>query len=452
MVSMKATENSNIRLKNKNINNTAILGAGLSGLTIGYLLNKNGDSFEILEKEKECGGLMRTFQETGFVFDSSGSHIIFSKNEKVLDFILTMLGDNKVKDRRNTKVLFKKYYVKYPFENGLSDLPKEENYECLNSFVQNLLFKAKEGSLKKPCNLNEWFYYTFGKGIAEKYLIPYNEKIWKYPVKNMNVDWVERIPDPPVEDIIKSSLGIETEGYTHQLYFYYPKIGGIEAIIKSLQVGMEKFITKNYMVKKLKREGNQWLVSDGKIEKIFDKVVSTISIQNLVKAINAPEEVKNAAKRLKYNSLITVMIGLNKNRINDFSWLYIPDPTVLTHRVSFPSNYSPCVTPPKMSSVLAEITCNFNDEIWNAKDEEIVDRTVNDLSGLRVIEKKAVCFTKVCRTEFAYVISDLDYNANLKIVQDYFKEIGIKLVGRFAEFKYLNMDGCIESAMCYVKK
>ena len=429
---------------------TAVLGAGLSGLTVGYLLNQKSKNFEILEKETKCGGLMQTLHQEGFVFDCSGSHIIFSKNKKALDFILTTLADNKIKNKRNTKVLYKNCLVKYPFENGLSDLPKKENFECLNSFVQNLLSKAVEKKSKKACNLHEWFFRTFGKGIAEKYLVPYNEKIWKFPVENMGLDWVGRIPDPPIEDIIKSSLGIETEGYTHQLNFYYPKIGGIEAIINFLQEGMEKYITTDYKVKKLKQEGNQWVISDGKVEKSFDKIISTIPVQDLLASTSPPKNVKVAADKLKYNSLITVMIGLNKNKLNNLSWLYIPDKKILTHRVSFPSNYSPYVTPPKNSSVLAEITCNFKDKIWKTKDEEIVDRTICELSTVGLLNKKNVCFTNVHRTEFAYVISDLDYNSNLTKVRNYFDELGIGLVGRFSEFKYLNMDACIESAMNYV--
>lgn len=37
---------------------------------------------------------------------------------------------------------------------------------------------------------------------------------------------------------------------------------------------------------------------------------------------------------------------------------------ILTRRISFPSNYSPYVSPKGKSSVLAEITCNIGDEIW----------------------------------------------------------------------------------------
>jgi protoporphyrinogen oxidase len=429
---------------------TAIFGAGLSGLTLGYLLNQKGLNFEVLEKEAVSGGLMRTLLECGFSFDYGGSHIIFSKNKKALNFMLKLLKDNKVRNRRNTKILYRDVLVKYPFENGLADLPKEENFECLFSFINNLLSKEK-CRVKKPLNLKEWFYGAFGKGIAEKYLIPYNEKIWKFPVEKMGLDWVERIPDPPVEDIIKSSLGIETEGYTHQLYFYYPKTGGIQAIIKSLETEIGQNITLNYNIKKIKYEDNQWFVSDGKVEKSFDKIISTIPIQRLVEAVNAPKEVKTAANELKYNSLITVMLGINKNKLNSISWLYIPDKSVLTHRVSFPSNYSPCVTPSGKSSVLAEISCTLEDSIWKMKDEQLIERTVNDLSQLRIIKKQDVCLARVHRTEYGYVVNDLNYNNNLTIVKDYFNEKGIGLVGRFAEFKYLNMDACIQSAINYVK-
>ncbi|MCS7244416.1 MAG: NAD(P)-binding protein, partial [Candidatus Calescibacterium sp.] len=80
----------------------AILGGGLTGLTLGYFLSlrKEKLEFEILEKESECGGLMRSLNEMEFTFDYGGSHIIFSKDKEVLEFMLNLLGDNKVKNRR----------------------------------------------------------------------------------------------------------------------------------------------------------------------------------------------------------------------------------------------------------------------------------------------------------------------------------------------------------------
>jgi len=45
------------------------------------------------------------------------------------------------------------------------------------------------------------------------------------------------------------------------------------------------------------------------------------------------------------------------------------------------------------------------------------------------------------------VIYDLDYIKKMQVIYRYFNEIGIELCGRFSEFKYLNMDACIRSAM-----
>ena len=430
---------------------TAILGGGLTGLTLGYLMKQQGKKFEILEQGSECGGLMKTLEYDGFTFDYHGSHIIFSKNKEVLDFMLSLLGQNKIRNRRNAKILYKGQLVKYPFENGLSDLPKAENFECLYSFIQNMVRKER-GALRKPNNLKEWFSYVFGEAIAEKYLLSYNEKIWKYPPEQMGLEWVERVPNPPIENVIKSSLGISTEGYIHQLHFYYPKVGGIQALIKSLETKIGDSIVTNFEVVKISGINGKWTVFDENQERLYEKIISTIPIQSLVKAAGAPKKIKEAANDLKYNSLITVMLGLRRKLNKNLSWLYIPDRKILTHRASFPSSYSQHVAPAGMSSVMVEITCKIEDALWKRKDKEIEQRVINDLHHLKVIDKQDVCFALTKRVEYAYVINDLNYNKNMKKIRNYFAKMGIGLAGRFSEFKYLNMDACVKSAMNYLKQ
>jgi protoporphyrinogen oxidase len=95
-------------------------------------------------------------------------------------------------------------------------------------------------------------------------------------------------------------------------------------------------------------------------------VISTLHLSDLIKALrDVPEDVVNAVNNLKCNSLITVMIGLDIPKLNNFSWLYIPNKDIKTHRVSFPSNYSEYAALNGKSSVLAEITCSEDEEIWN---------------------------------------------------------------------------------------
>ena len=213
---------------------TAILGGGLSGLTLARLLYKRGTDLVVLEAGPEYGGLSRSCTRDGFTFDTGGSHIIFSRDTEVLSFMRKMISGNEQENTRNTKIFYKGRYVKYPFENGLSDLPAGDLFFCISEFIKTLV-AVEKGELPPPKTFRDWIYYTFGKGIAECYMVPYNEKIWKYPTSDMSLHWVEgRIPRPPVDDVIKSAIGISTEGYTHQSVFSYPLDGGIEALVKAI--------------------------------------------------------------------------------------------------------------------------------------------------------------------------------------------------------------------------
>jgi protoporphyrinogen oxidase len=425
---------------------TGILGGGLAGLTVASFLNHD---FEILEKNEECGGLCRSFRKEGFTFDYGGGHIIFSKNPQIITFVKKLMRGNLRKCRRNTKIFFRGRYVKYPFENGLSDLGIGDTIECLYSFVENWI-RRERSQLRKPRNAREWMYYRFGRGIAEKYLIPYNEKIWRLPLELMDLSWVEgRVPNPSLEDVVKSALGIPTEGYTEQLYFYYPKKGGIQSLIKRLEEMAGGRITPNFKVRSIKKEDGKWVVSDGAREKTFDQIVFTGAVQDLSEVYGeTPAEVKAAVQALRYNSLITVCLALDTKNLNDLSWLYFPhQEDGMFHRVSFPFNYSPNVVPPGKSSATVELTCDFGGRLWKEKDERLVEHVIEKLHQNGVIDKRKVRFSEVRRTQYAYVVHDLDYGKNTKVFRDFFKREGIELCGRFSEFMYLNMDATMERAI-----
>ena len=68
--------------------NYAILGGGLSAISLAYYLqeNKNIDEIHILEKDEVLGGICRTYVKDGIEYDV-GPHIIFSKDKEILDLI-----------------------------------------------------------------------------------------------------------------------------------------------------------------------------------------------------------------------------------------------------------------------------------------------------------------------------------------------------------------------------
>jgi len=419
-----------------------ILGAGLSGLSCGFFLKQNNVDFEVLESENEPGGLCRSIRDDkGFTFDVAGGHIFFTKDEEIKKLVLTLVK-NMLTVRRNTKILFKGQYVKYPFENGLSDLPPEDNYECLLEFIKTLTNKYE-----KPENFKEWIYQTFGKGIAERYMMPYNEKIWKCPPEKMDTFWVDgRVPKPPIEDIIKSSVGIQTEGYTHQLNFQYPEKGGYQEVPDAFYSTIKDSIVFNFKVKKIERLGNKWVVSDGLHKKEYDEIISTVPIFVLRDTMQMPDDVKDAISELRYNSIIMVLLGFNEKETGDKHWLYIPEMTTPTHRLIYLKNYTKFSSPEGKTSIISEITYNEGDELSKMSDDQILEKITDDLDKMNLIDKSKMCYSRVCRTKYAYVVYDLKYKEAIKKVYDYFASLPLYLCGRFSQFVYINSDGCVRNA------
>lgn len=430
---------------------TAILGGGLSGLTLARLLHERGEKVIILEAEPKIGGLCRSRTLNGFTFDTGGSHIIFSKDQEVLSFMRRMIEGNEQRNDRNTKIFYKGRYVKYPFENGLSELPEDDRFFCTNGFIRNLI-AVEKGEVPPPKNFREWIYYTFGPGIAECYMVPYNEKIWKYPTEQMSLHWVDgRIPRPPVEDIIKSAIGIETEGYTHQAVFSYPLDGGIETLVTAITEPVLPFIRTGFRVTSLVKTAGGWQIGNGSETITADRVICTIPVQHLLPCLDkVPEKVTKACRDLVYNSLVCVNIGI-KGKIPAISWMYIPDKTLgKTNRLSFPSNFSCHTAPEGCSAVLAEITHQPGDEVSRMSDRELNDEVLRMLMEMKICTPDQVVFSSIEHQTFAYVVYDLAYRKNIAAVQDYCRSQDIPLVGRFAQFEYLNMDGCIRSVMDFV--
>ena len=51
--------------------------------------------------------------------------------------------------------------------------------------------------------------------------------------------WSERIPRPPVADVVRSAVGQSSEGYLHQLHYHYPRRGGYAALMDSWARGID---------------------------------------------------------------------------------------------------------------------------------------------------------------------------------------------------------------------
>jgi len=418
-----------------------ILGGGISAIALAAHLDEDVD---ILEKSSRTGGLCATIVEDGFTFDAAGPHIMFSKNKDVLNLMIEVLGDNVHQNRRENRIYFKGSLVKYPFENDLASLPKEDNFDCIHGYIVNP--RANEAPIT---NLAQWSYATFGAGISDKYFIPYNEKIWNYDANKIGTEFVERIPKPPMEDVLKSSVGISTEGYLHQLFYSYPTVGGFEAIVHAFERRVPGTIETSWPVASVERDGQGWRVtsSTGE-ERFYDTLVNTIPIHDFVKIWkDAPAAVHDEVAKLRYNSLLNVLIGCNTDPGHNYTALYVPDPNLLFHRLSFPKAFGEQCVPPGGSSIMAEITSNAGDGIWEMSDADLIERVIGEVESIGFVDRQSIVYKRVARFRYGYPVYDLEYRRNVTAMREEVAKTGLHLLGRFAQFDYINSDVCVERAL-----
>lgn len=417
-----------------------ILGGGISGIALAAHLDAD---LEIVEKSARIGGLCGTIVEDGFTFDAAGPHIMFSKNKDVLNLMISVLGDNVHQNKRENRIYYKGKLVRYPFENDLAALPKQDTFECILGYLQN----PHAGDT--PANLAEWSYKTFGAGISDKYFIPYNRKIWNYDPEKIGLEFVSRIPKPPMEDVLKSAIGIPTEGYLHQLYYSYPTHGGFESIVKAFAERVKGPIRTNWTVASVEKAADGWRVtSTTGEERRYATLVNTLPFHELLKVWkDAPPRLHELAPALRYNSLINILIGNSTDPGHNYTALYVPDPEILFHRLSFPKAFGEQCVPPGGSSIMAEITTNEGDGIWEQSDEALIEKAIDQVEAIGFVDRNSIVYKKAVRFLYGYPVYDLDYRRNVTEMREVVAATGMHLLGRFAQFDYINSDVCVERAL-----
>ncbi len=411
---------------------TAVLGAGVSGLTAARLLSDCGNDVVVYEKESRAGGLARTRFTEGYLYDPHGGHIFNSKSREVADWIFSILPkENWQFTERNAKIYMDGRYISYPFELSLCELETELALDCISDFMY-----AQSGP--EPHNFRDWLIWNFGSAIAEAYMIPYNEKIWAYPLEDMETGWMRgKMPLPDKRELLRSFvLKDPTERKMPHSTFYYPLKGGIQTMIDAIAQGLD--IRTGKAVDEIKKESGKWYING---EGGYDRVISTIPLPVLPLVMELPESVVRLINGLKYNSLTTVLFSCPPT---DITWLYIPSHDYRSHRVGYQSALTPFASPEPGTGcgALEIIGERFDVSKGFAETPGILPY---ELGFRRVIDSEF--------TEYAYVIHDKSYRKNIDGITEFFDtDRSFRILGRWGTWNYKNMDMCMLDAMELVRE
>ncbi len=413
-----------------------ILGAGLAGLSAALHLPR--EETLVLERESEPGGLCRTRRMEGFFFDCTG-HLLHLARGPVREMVLRMLPGAFRSVERRSRVFSKGIFTGYPFQANTRGLPPEVIRECVVGFAESLMRKGRE---REPGNFRDWILATFGEGIARHFMFPYNEKLYRLDLREMECGWVSwSIPRPTLDEVIRGALGTEVRNLGYNARFFYPVRGGISCLPDAL-AGRCGAIRTGSSVRRLDFRERKAVLEGGETVE-YERLISTLPLDSLLRILDPlPEGIASRTpERLRAVRVVNVNLGLDRKAVLPCHWAYFPEPEYPFYRVGSPSNYSDHVAPRGCSSLYVEVARRKDEPV----DEEAIGEEV--LEGLRragILKRSdRILVRETMLLEPAYVIHDHFRKEALPGILRILEEQDIFSIGRFGAWEY----GTMESAL-----
>jgi UDP-galactopyranose mutase len=449
---------------------TVVVGAGPTGLSAAYHL---GEDAVLLEKNSEVGGWCRSVEAGGFLFDYAG-HIMFSSDPYVHQLYQMLLGDNVHWQDREAWIFSKGVYTRYPFQGALYGLPPKVIQECIVGAIESRYGALKparkpngktngscqpgkvndccaDGILEasaplvvsnsEPKNFEEFIYKVWGAGIAKHFAIPYNRKLWAVPLNEMETSWLGgRVPLPDLEEMIEGALSPVPKPMGPNARFGYPLRGGFQKLMEAwvpLLKGDLRLNSKVTQVSPSKRT----VTINGEERMRYETLVSTMPLPLLIRQMGdeAPDDIRDAAGRLRHVSVRTVHIGVGRENLTEKHWIYYPEDTVF-HRIFVQGNASPYCNPPGGFGVSCEITYSPHKPL-PCDGDDLVKLCIEDCIRVGMFKREdPIWATAQCDLPFAYVVYDHGRAEAVKTIRQWLAERGILLAGRYSEWEYYNSD------------
>ena len=414
-----------------------ILGAGLAGLSAAWHLQRKGYDCRVFEKEAEVGGLCRSRRINGFVFDYSG-HLLHFKHKYTLDLIKDLLGKNFMRHKRSAWVYSFDKLSRYPFQANLYGLPKPVVKDCLLEFIK----VHRNGSKTKTnTSFRHWIDETFGRGIANHFMIPYNTKFWTMPLDDLTCEWINGlIPVPTLDQIVKGTIKESRQNLGYNAFFWYPEKGGISEVAEAF-LSQIKNIFKDCKITKIDLKRKEITLNGGEKEK-FDALISTIPLPEMLNLLSRmPKDVLTDFKNLKWNSILNLNLGIDRRLNNTPHWIYFPESNFCFFRVGFPHNFSSYLTPLDKSSLYVEVSYSAAKPIDKSN---IVSCIKRDLEKADIItQTDQICLEDVNDIKYGYPIYDSNYRQSRKKILKFLAQNNIIPCGRYGSWRYLSMEGVI---------
>ncbi len=434
-----------------------ILGAGPAGLTAAHELSSSGWPVTVFEAAGSVGGLSRTVNHQGFLFDIGG-HRFFTRVALIERLWRDILGGDLLSRRRQSRIYYKRRFFHYPLDpwDALSGLGFTEAARCLASYLARLV-----APLRPDDDLESWLVNRFGRRLYEIFFKTYTEKVWGLPCSRLHSDWAaQRIAGLSLAGLIRDTLspfrrsGRAPSPKTLIREFLYPRKGpGMlwEAVARRIE-GLGSRVLLRTPVQRLlwDARGVHTVVAGGKSFPA-SHVLSSLALGDLIRMLEPPPPpaVIEDANSLSYRDFITVALIIRRSELFPDQWIYVHDPDVRVGRIQNYKNWSPEMVPdPACTCLGLEFFCSAGDPLWALSDLELLALARREVAALGLCGADEILDGAVVRVLKAYPVYAPGYAEVLARIRALLQTLpNLQTVGRNGMHRYNNQDHSMLTAI-----
>ena len=406
----------------------AILGAGLTGMSAAHHLREAGIRYRLFEKSERPGGHVITVEEDGYRFDRTG-HLLHLGDERLRALALEWIGPAHRWIDRKSVVWSHGTYTRYPFQANAFGLPPEVAHAC----VMDFLVAQRAAPVGEPADFEAFCRAHFGDAISERFMIPYNRRLWGVSPSEISAAWCERfVPIPTVEDVIAGAVGLVDRELGYNTRFVYPERGigqlseGMAASLGDVELGRAPI--------RVDAAGRRLRFADEEVG--YGVLISTAPLPSLVELVEqVPAAVREAAARLRCTQLYYLDVALRTPCGQPHHWVYVPEARYPFYRVGCYSHFSPAMAPPGRANLYVELADRAEPDL-----DRLLPEVAAGLVEMGMVPRReAIVFARLRRIDHAYVVYDHAHQAAVEVVHSFLASHGILSVGRYGGWNYSSM-------------
>jgi len=439
--------------------NLAVVGAGPAGLGAAWKLASRGDcTVHVFERGASVGGNAGSFEVGGMRVDF-GSHRLHPACEPpILDDIRRFLGADLLDRRRQGRIRLQGRWIHFPLQpwDLATHLPLSFGAGAALDVV-----RKRFASPNAEQNFATVLEAGLGKTICREFYFPYAEKIWGLPAQDLHAEQARRrVAANSASRLLKKVLSavpaIRPLGSGR---FFYP-LRGFGQISEAYAAAARKAGTCIHLeteVLGLEKVPQGWRlrfkIPSGEESIEAGAVFSTIPLPALVRLLNAPRPILDAARCLRSRAIVLIYLVLGRERYTEFDAHYFPGPETPITRVSEPKNYGSASLPGR-TVLCVELPCERQDQVWNMPNGDLGGLFQQALSAVGLDNPAPVLATVVRRLPQAYPIYTRDFFEHFHAIDSYLEDLeGVLTFGRQGLFAHDNTHHALRmgyaAAECY---